>query len=1036
MTPTFSNLTEILNRNIDDSNVEDNFDLLGNSPYLDDYSFIKLIDDGYNRPTILSTNIRSLRTNYNELLLQISNYNNSDKLVDIICLQETWCLETNGYSHIDIPGYSCISKYASCGDKGGLATYVPDSLTSEIINTPEYSESIWENLLVRIRHVNGESFVIGNNYRPPRDLLSTFKSELSTILSIFDRTEHLYLAGDFNLDLLKCDSSTSINDFFEFMCSLAIFPKITLPTRITDHSATLIDNFFCKHSKYFSTLLTGILVNKISDHQPYFLSVCFPDGGVGFQPKVSPVHKRPLNKNEKLKFKEKLKQSLLSIKVDSNFNSCPNSNCNLLNNVLSDTYESSLSPDRTSNLNQPRSPWITKGLLRSINTKNKLCKKLQKCLNQSKRISLEIKLKSFKKVFRRTCNLAKTNYYKKLFEKTKNDSRKMWSNINLLINGKGKKAKEISKIFIVDGEPITDRKIIANKLNIFFVDIAQKITSEIGSSKFHFNDFLKRSYPCNFKFKQVDQTEISKAIDSLNPKATTDAIGISTEIIKLCKFELLELITIIVNQSINTNTFPDILKIARVSAIFKKGDNKLFDNYRPISILPAISKIIERIMHTQILEYFTNFNIFYANQYGFRKSYSTEMATLELIDRIMCNMATQKKFLSVFMDLSKAFDTIDHSILLSKLRYYGLDESAVKFIKSYLSERNQFVVFQGICSDLLSLNIGVPQGSILGPLLFIIYINDIHYSSNILQSILYADDSTFSLSVETNDNQSLANSSLINFELDKVYQWLKANRLCLNAKKTKFMLFSRTKVDTIFHLNINGVSLEQVENFNFLGLLINEKLDWTPYLLTLSRKLSKTIGILKRLKSFVPKHIMRIIYLSLFHSQINYQILAWGSQANVIFPLQKQAIRIINNEHFLHHTDPLFKQSRILKLTDIYTLAQLKFYHKYERNNLPKYLQTLPFSTNRDFHEYDTRGASQLRPSRPATDYSRTTIRNSLPNTVNSLSPHLLEFLNSSSIDSFSNEFKKVTFLSYADCCNERNCYACASVELWRSRFR
>ena len=443
-------------------------------------------------------------------------YNSSRNIIDIICLQETWSTEKND-SFLDIPGYFCVSKYATCGEKGGLATYIADHLKFDIVDTLSHSENVWENLFIRV-HVNNKfSVIIGNIYRPPRDrpeLLTNFKSELSSILQSLDRSEQLYVAGDYNLDLLRCASSDSINDFFDMMCSLGFFPKILLPTRITPRSMTLIDNFFCKHSGIFCDLQAGILTHKLSDHQPYFLSISIPGGGATERPVVAPVHKRPLNKSESLKFKQILSEGLPKLQFSHNLEECPNNNYNTLSTFLSDTYESSLSPDRpSSKRRQPRSSWITKGLLRSINTRDKLCKKISKCKDERKREHLQLQLKNFRKNLRRTCNLAKTNYYKNIFENSKHDLRKTWTVINSLINNTKSKKDTLPDSFLVEGDIIKEPKIIANKLNDFFVQIAEKLTRNLPcSNNITFENFLNDPLNVNLNLKMLMNSKWVKSL--------------------------------------------------------------------------------------------------------------------------------------------------------------------------------------------------------------------------------------------------------------------------------------------------------------------------------------------------------------------------------------------------------------------------------------------------------------------------------------------------------------------------------------------
>ena len=252
-------------------------------------------------------------------------------------------------------------------------------------------------------------------------------------------------------------------------------------------------------------------------------------------------------------------------------------------------------------------------------------------------------------------------------------------------------------------------------------------------------------------------------------------------------------LSVIINQSLYTGIFPDKLKVAKVLPLLKKGDNWLMENYRPISLLSTLSKVFERVVFEQMYEYLNSNNLLYQSQYGFRKDHSTELASTELIDRICKVMDKGETPFSIFLDLSKAFDMLDHDILLTKLRHYGIVGTPLIWFKSYLTNRAQYVEINGTCSNLLSIGKGVPQGSFLGPLLFIIFINDIHRSSKEFKFITYADDTTLFSSLSSfipDSNRSMANASeTINSEINKVTDWLIVNKLSLNVNKTKFMVF-------------------------------------------------------------------------------------------------------------------------------------------------------------------------------------------------------------------------------------------------------
>ena len=275
---------------------------------------------------------------------------------------------------------------------------------------------------------------------------------------------------------------------------------------------------------------------------------------------------------------------------------------------------------------------------------------------------------------------------------------------------------------------------------------------------------------------------------------------------------------------------------------------------------------------------------------------------------------------NIYIDLSKAFDTLNHSILLSKLEYYGITGRSYDLLKNYLSDRSQYVEFNGHISNTLPISTGVPQGSVLGPLLFLIYTNDLPLVSHIFDMLMYADDTT----LYCNINQTIT-AETINKELIKISQWLGANKLSLNVAKTKFMVFHASKKSVIYpELQINGNNIERVTQFNFLGLILESNLSWNKHINHISLKVSKAIGILYRLKSVYPLSVLLTLYNTLVLPYFNYGILTWGSiikEDHHLHKLQKKAIRIITQSDYIAHTEPLCKQNRLIKLPNMFSLA-------------------------------------------------------------------------------------------------------------------
>ncbi len=632
---------------------------------------------------------------------------------------------------------------------------------------------------------------------------------------------------------------------------------------------------------------------------------------------------------------------------------------------------------------------------------------------------------------KKSIRLAQITYYEKLFKKYQNDIKNTWKVINSILD-RSKKKKNFPQLFKDDEKIITDKLDIANRFNSFYADIgpqlAQKILAPPNKS---FKNYLTVKYNLNFQFQNVEESNVNEIISKLKSKTSFGWDGLSTKLLKSIKSIMTKPLTLIINQMLNTGIFPDQLKLAKVCPIYKKDDEKLFTNYRPISLLPAISKVFEKVIFKQLYDFFQTNKLFYNSQYGFRTQHSTEYAALEVIDRIVTSMDKNDIPINIYIDLSKAFDTLDHDILLHKLSYYGINGIALDLMKSYLTNRKQYVEIDKIKSETMVLKTGVPQGSILGPLLFIIYINDISYSSNILDFTTYADDTTLSgvLRLISRKFPNLNVSSAVNEELNKVSEWLKLNKLSLNISKTKYIIFHtpQRKIKEL-ELKIDDIVIERVKTFNFLGITLNENLTWNDHINKISNKISKNIGILNNMKHFLPEKAKVHIYNSLIGSHLNFGVILWGSKYGRILKLQKKAVRIIQLKKYNSHTEPIFKELKLLRIDHIMKLQELKFYFKFRNEMLPVYLQSLPLTHIIDIHHYPTRLEAEMRHPLIKHEYARNFIRYSIPDTVNNTPQCILDKIDTHSLQGFSKYIKNYYIDSYSTECNILNCYVCSRI--------
>jgi len=463
-------------------------------------------------------------------------------------------------------------------------------------------------------------------------------------------------------------------------------------------------------------------------------------------------------------------------------------------------------------------------------------------------------------------------------------------------------------------------------------------------------------------FRGTTPEEVHDVIMNLNDNTST--LGVPQKFIKIASNHISEPLSMMFNLSLSQGIVPDALKIARITPIDKGENSVLPENYRPISTLSAFAIIFENIVHKQLTGYIEKHNILFEYQFGFRKSHSTAQAIAELTDNLKRAIDNNLYTCGVFVDFSKAFDTVNHQILVQKLEKYGIRGIPLLWFKDYLQNRKQFVVIDDIESKKQTITCGIPQGSVIGPLLFLIYINDFPNSSDRLLFRIFADDANLFASAE--NLTSLAN--IMNQELIKVKSWCDVNKLSINTTKTNFMIVkSQRKKDEQIDIKIpsvNGVEMpiERKKCIKYLGVMIDDSMNWKQHISYVCSRISRNAGIIAKLRHYLSIKQLKQVYYNLIYPYISYAIMAWGSAYSThLMKIQTKQNHIIRLIFFatLYGRDtasakPLLNLLEVLTVKNVYNLHILKFMHLWYIGALPSIFKSM-FKYARDVHKYNTR---------------------------------------------------------------------------------
>jgi hypothetical protein len=895
--------------------------------------------------SVLYINIRSIKNKFSELCSLI-------KLLSVqftfIVLTETMLTNDLDFN-FEINGYKSVAIYRTRSG-GGIKVYWRDILNARVLDNLSGLYLTHEALFLQAEIAGMGTVTIGAIYRPPNLSMDNFKEYIET--NIMSRQfKKLILVGDFNIDMLKVDNDRKINEFVGMMHSYGHCNYINLPTYfspIHGQMTTILDHYW---HNLLKSCKSYIVSPPLADH----LSCCLMfDDAINDNMQTSKF--RDFSMNNRNQFEVNLMNECAFYNppvTDANVSTYYT--VNWLRSV-SDKYF----PVKIKTLSKKRAeaPWLSTRLLRCIRKKHWLFKLLKQ-----KIVTYDI-YKTYASLLRFALSISERNYHKNKFISCKNNSRRIWKHLNTML---GRISSNSVCEFKINGTVIRDTKLISE----YFADHFNKIPKITQRSAGLSNINLLTIVPLNNNslfLAPSTNIEVSAIISGL--KNSNDLTDVPSLLIKIAVGPISLFVSNLYNLCLSEGTYPDMFKIARIVPIFKKGDKSLMNNYRPISILPVLNKIFEKLTLSRLNSFIDENNIISSCQHGFRSSYSTDTAMLDLMRHVLPAFSNKSFAICVFIDFSKAFDTVDHRLLLNKLERYGLRGLCLEFFTSYLDNRFMFVNYNNNDSEKYPVDLSVPQGSCMGPVLYNLYTNDLNNYLDDIAKVVYADDTN--LIIVSDDYDSMI--EFLNDKLEMLSEWCKFNKLCLNAEKTKFMIMSPLSLPYEPIVKINSNQLERVTCIKYLGIMFDDNIKFHEQTNALNNKLSRICGITFRLAQFYSFDVAKTFYYSFVFSAISYGIVVWGGyvvETGRINRTQAYQDRIIKNLFCRYFPgqpiNEVFKQLKIITITDLYRLKCAEFMYKIMiLNNYPDLKQFLLSACVQSVHQ--TRYCHRLRPTFPRVD--------------------------------------------------------------------
>lgn len=865
---------------------------------------------------IASINVQCLRTK-----LDLLSFFIEEVKPDVLCICEHWLTEAEGDYYRSIEYLDMVNAwYRTTKIHGGVCVYANKNLTVKEIDLTNFSTEL--DLEVTSLLLTNIDVIIISVYHSPDGNFENFITQMENCLSYLTRlTSKIALCGDFNIHI--GEGSTEERVFTNLINSYGLFIANRLPTRgdacldtvitnlnMWDYSINVVEPMIADHS----ALVMEIRMKSKSQLQPNTWHSNYT-----FSKRV--IKEERLNDLKTALTGVNWQQKLAGMGASASFECLFQSlkaKFDELFPVILKKYPTGKSKGRDKPTTEKM--WYTpelnklKCIVIIFRDRMKAAKDLP-----SKDLLHSNYLRA-KRIYRKEVEEAKKKYNDRFIKEAHNPCKAAW---NLVNNCRKKPTSALNSC-----SPDT--------FNQYFVRIVEDTINGIPDSGLVATSQIRKISSSTIKnWKEVHPYDIIKIVKSYKHSESADIYGMSCSMLKKIIPELAQPLAIVINKCLSSGIFPEFLKLARTVPVYKKGDPCEVSSFRPISIIPILAKVVESVMKHQIQNYFENNKLFQDTQHGFRKGRSTVTAALDLTRKIRKGFEDRESVALTLCDLSKAFDCISHKILLNKLKCYGVEGVVLATLQSYMENRKQVVSVHGAMSQVQKLEYGVPQGSVIGPLLFLIYVNDMGCNNNMLQ---FADDTTLLGNGKTAAEALQATDVL--FQNTK--EWFIKNKMKMNEEKTQHLICTLSNVRCC----------DNMEAVKLLGFMIDSKLTMSEHTVYVCSKLSRVIYLLRRLKSVLTDKYLITVYYALFHSHISYGLLLWGHSAGCkdVLMLQKKAVRIITSSKRLEHCRPIFKQIGIMTIFSQYVFLCLISVKENQG----------VFSMRQNIHNHDTRNKRNI----------------------------------------------------------------------------